>query len=127
MAMRASEEKVPAGKCGELTAYGNGFHFKQCGRPVISSDGKWCGIHDPVARERRRKSRGPTRFEREIAQIRAREKELSLLRSVVESSERYASGVVTDSDGMVWWGGDSWGEWMNARAELAKAKERGWL
>lgn len=68
------------GKCTRRIAYGNGFHFKECGRKAIGERG-FCGIHDPVKREERAAKRGPTQFERDMDRIRVEHAERVTLRT----------------------------------------------
>lgn len=53
-------------RCPAQIADHSGFHWYACGKKASTSDG-YCRTHDPKLREERRKARGPTAWEREMA------------------------------------------------------------
>lgn len=75
---RIVDEKLP--RCtNRVSVDSRGYHFRPCGKPGKftrqvpthyqgpDATMHFCGQHDPEAREARRKARGPTAFERELA------------------------------------------------------------
>lgn len=56
-----------AAKCVGTIPDSAGYRFYPCGRKATSSDGKYCGIHDPERIAARVAARGPSAFEREQA------------------------------------------------------------
>lgn len=79
---------APTPKCAKKIWHS--FHSYPCGRKATSSDGKWCGIHDPERSKARAAKRGPTAWEREITARKAREAELRAegFRAGIESAAK---------------------------------------